>query len=53
MNYNAEPDSTQVLGSVIRGSWLGRPLTGALVEGSAERVSGSIIAGVLTIKPQH
>ncbi len=52
-NYNAEPDSTQVLGSVISGSWLGQPLTGALVEGTAERVSGSIIAGVLTIRPQR
>ena len=51
-DYNAEPDVTQVLGSVVSGSWLGRPLTGALVQGSAERVFGTTLRGELVITPQ-
>jgi hypothetical protein len=49
-DYNAEPTVTNVLGSVVGGSWLGRPLTGALVRGSAERVIGTTrFRGLLTI----
>jgi len=51
-DYNADPDVTQVLGSVISGSWLGQPLTGALVQGSAERVFGTTVRGLLVISPQ-
>ena len=53
MDYNAEPDVTQVLGSVVSGSWLGRPLIGALVQGSAERVFGTTFQGLLVISPQR
>jgi hypothetical protein len=52
MDYNAEPDATEVLGSVVSGSWDGRPLSGALVQGSAERVFGSTLRGSLLITPQ-
>lgn len=51
VDYNAEPDVTYVYGSVISGSWHGRPLTGALVRGSAERVAGTTFQGLLVISP--
>jgi hypothetical protein len=51
---SAEPEVTYVLGSVVSGSWHGRPLTGALVRGAAERVAGTTtFRGRLTITPQH
>jgi len=50
-NYNVEPDATSVIGRVVEGSWLDRPLTGALVRGSAERVAGTTFRGVLVITP--
>ena len=53
MDYNVDPTVTQVLGSVVSGSWLGRPLVGALVQGSAERVFGTTFQGLLVISPQR
>jgi len=50
-DYNAEPDVTTVIGSVVEGSWMHRPLTGALVRGSAERVAGTTFRGLVVITP--
>lgn len=51
VDYNAEPDVTDVLGSVVSGSWRGRPLAGALVRASAERVTETTFRGLLVITP--
>jgi hypothetical protein len=51
MDYNAEPDITRVLGSVVSGTWRGRPLSGALVQGSARRLFGTTLRGALVIVP--
>ena len=52
LDYNAEPDVTDVLGSVVSGSWRGRPLMGAVVRGSAERVTDTAFRGLLVITLQ-
>ena len=52
VDYSAEPDVTEVLGNVATGTWRGRPLSGALVRGSAERVTGTTFRGVLVITPR-
>jgi len=53
VDYSAEPDATEVLGNVASGTWRGRPLSGALVRGSAERVAGTTFRGVLVITPRE
>ena len=50
-DYGVDPTVTDVVGVVARGSWLGRPLAGALVRGSAARVGGPTFRGVLRITP--
>jgi hypothetical protein len=52
-DYDAEPTVTTVVGSVVDGSWGGRPLTGAPVRGSAERVAGTTFRGLLVITPSR
>jgi hypothetical protein len=49
LDLEAEPDKTVLSGFVIRGSWDGKDLAGALVRAKATRVSGSIFAGWVRI----
>jgi len=53
LDYGAEPDVTEILGSVVSGSWRHRPLVGALVRGSAVRVADNTFRGRLVLTPRE
>jgi hypothetical protein len=51
VDYTADPDVTYVIGTVERGSWRGRDLTGASITVLAKRAFATTFRGVIRVRP--